>query len=542
MREIKRLLNKLTALVVMVAVIMATLPMAGLEGVLGLDAVTVYADATNPFDCRDLTVTSSGKYSGIAWTMYDNGLLWIVDDTSGETKYGDSSVFNGEKLMIGDLSRDVDFTTAIEDIKFVYMNATAPKSCFRMFYGCTGLIEVVYDYAFTSTSANVTNMSYMYYNCKSLVAPGLAKVNTSNVTDMEDMFSGCKSLYALDLSTFDTSNVTIMRYMFNGCSALTSLNLSNFNTSNVTSMYGMFNGCASLQEVDLSMFNTGKVQSMSTMFWGCSSLVTLDLRGFDTSQVDDMYWMFLGCTALKSVDVSNFNTSKVQDMSLMFESCESLESLDLSGFDTSNVTDMERMFHWCKSLKRVDVSNFNTSNVTHMRQMFAGCPSLESLDISSFDVSNVTSMDYFIEGSSLHVIKCPTNVASEPTIYLSGTWCELMADGSVNRTVEYESLPRNKSESITIIRELTHQCDNISDGKGTCSLCGMHIVYGDNNDDNKINISDAVMLKKHLAGEDDVNMNVSAANVNGDSAITVSDAVKLMKKLAGMDVELGVAD
>ena len=95
MRGIKKLLKKLMTITLILAVLVAALPMAGLSGLFEFNIVTVLADETNPFDCRDLTVTSSGKYSGIAWTMYDNGLLWIVNDTSGETKYGDSILFDG---------------------------------------------------------------------------------------------------------------------------------------------------------------------------------------------------------------------------------------------------------------------------------------------------------------------------------------------------------------------------------------------------------------------------------------------------------------
>ena len=65
-------------------------------------------------------------------------------------------------------------------------------------------------------------------------------LDTSNVTNMSNMFSDCRSLTSLDLSSFNTSKVTDMRYMFYGCSKLTSLDLSSFNTSNVTNMGSMF--------------------------------------------------------------------------------------------------------------------------------------------------------------------------------------------------------------------------------------------------------------------------------------------------------------
>ena len=41
----------------------------------------------------------------------------------------------------------------------------------------------------------ITNMSYMFYNCKSLISlPDISNWNTNNVTNMSEMFSNCVSL------------------------------------------------------------------------------------------------------------------------------------------------------------------------------------------------------------------------------------------------------------------------------------------------------------------------------------------------------------
>ena len=77
---------------------------------------------------------------------------------------------------------------------------------------------------------NITNMSYMFYQCSSLSSlPDISNWNTSNVTHMNCMFCGCSSLSSLpDISNWNTSNVTNMSYMFNECSSLSSLpNISN---------------------------------------------------------------------------------------------------------------------------------------------------------------------------------------------------------------------------------------------------------------------------------------------------------------------------
>ena len=98
---------------------------------------------------------------------------------------------------------------------------------------------------------------------------GIENLNTDEVTDMSYMFYNCRELTSLNLSSFYTANVTNMSYMFSDCPILTSLTLSSFfNTANVTDMNSMFRGCSSLTSLDLSKFNTDKVENMSSMFNG----------------------------------------------------------------------------------------------------------------------------------------------------------------------------------------------------------------------------------------------------------------------------------
>ena len=57
--------------------------------------------------------------------------------------------------------------------------------------------------------------------------------------------------------------------------------------------------------------------------------------------------------------------------------------------------------------------------------------------------------------------------------------------------------------------------------------------YGDVNNDGSVNIQDAVILKKVLAGMN-IDYNFWNSDVNNDYQITSSDAVILLKHLAGM--------
>ena len=102
-------------------------------------------------------------------------------------------------------------------------------------------------------------------------------MDTSNVTNMSQMFLNCRSLKKLDLSSFETNNVQNMSQMFDGCSDLRMLNINNFDTKKVTDMNGMFAGCETLEELDLSAFDTKNVKSMDNMFESSDALKSLKL-------------------------------------------------------------------------------------------------------------------------------------------------------------------------------------------------------------------------------------------------------------------------
>lgn len=144
-------------------------------------------------------------------------------------------------------------------------------------------VTAVFDASFADYRPTSTRRWFAY--CTTLESvKGMENLNTADVTDMSRMFYGCFVLASLDLSHFSTANVTDMGDMFAGCRALPSLDLSNFNTANVTNMYNMFYNCFALPSLDLSNFNTEKVTNMSGMFYGCYVLSSLDLSNFNTGK------------------------------------------------------------------------------------------------------------------------------------------------------------------------------------------------------------------------------------------------------------------
>ena len=259
---------------------------------------------------------------------------------------------------------------------------------FGTFMSCT---KVVFNPSFAAARPTTTQ-AWFYQMNKLTSITGMNYLNTENVTNMHFMFYNCRSLTSLDLSGFNTTNVSDMSFMFTGCSVLTSLDVSGFNTANVTDMGFMFSGCSGLRSLDLSGFNTENVTQMYYMFSNCSSLTSLDLSSFNTPKVEEVVNMFSNCSNLRGIDISHFDISSITSLNLMFAGCSSLRSLDLSSFNTENVKETSQMFRDCSSLVKIYVSDlWNMDSVNHSWLMFDNCLSLVGGQGTTYD-SNYTGL------------------------------------------------------------------------------------------------------------------------------------------------------
>ena len=222
--------------------------------------------------------------------------------------------------------------------------------------------------------------------------------NTYTPTSLKDFFRDCTGLNEITgLKYLNTAEVTDMSFMFWNCKNLSSLDLTNFNTTKVENMSGMFSSCQKLSSLTLSeSFNTANVTDMSNMFSYCNMLEKLNLSNFNTTKVEDMSYMFYMCQKLTELNLSNFKTEKVKNMSNMFSYCNMLEKLDLSNFNTANVTKMSSMFYGCSTLQTIYVSDdFVVTGITnedYKKDLFTGCEALKGA-LTEYD-ANKTGSEY----------------------------------------------------------------------------------------------------------------------------------------------------
>ena len=264
-----------------------------------------------------------------------------------------------------------------------------------MFTSCNKLQEIIFGENFGSAA---TSVSCIFTNCGT--NDSSIDFTSTKFKTYREMFCG-DTRNTINITTLNTSNVTNMSYMFSDCKGLTSttqiIGFTNLNTSNVTNMERMFQNCYNLTSIDVSNFDTSNVTNMHCMFYDCSGLTSLDLSNFDTSKVIYMNYMFYGCSKLTSLDLSNFNTSKVVWMSHMFGNCTRLASIKFGAQANISKLDAfgyEKMFYGIATTGTLYYPSTYTSawnNLLVTNQLLCNFPSTWTAQ-SSYTPSTCTSL------------------------------------------------------------------------------------------------------------------------------------------------------
>ena len=426
------------------------------------------------------------------------------------------------------------------------------------------IVHIVFDKSF-STYTPTSLFQFFCYLSKLETITGLEYLNTANVTDMSYMFYSCSSLTSLDVTHFNTANVTDMHCMFEDCSSLTSLDVTHFNTAKVTDMESMFSSCSSLTSLDVSHFNTANVTNMSYMFSNCVALTSLDVTNFDTANVTDMERMFSFCKVLTTIYASSkFVTTQVSNSSRMFNKCEKLKgevvwkkdkatdktyakieggyfsgriprvkyadgtltfflasketlgeneyelnsgknlpewvmkhsfSITKVVFDTSfanaRPTSCYMWFYLCGNLNQVEgIKNLNTKEVTDMADMFCKCRDLSSLDVSGFNTEKVTDMsEMFYECISLKLLDVAKfNTANVKS--MSNMFCNCQNLASLNVT-------NFNTANVTNMQGMFYSCPALTTIYASDKFVTGQVTDGSNMFSNCINLKGFIDYKNN---------------------------------------------
>ena len=261
----------------------------------------------------------------------------------------------------------------------------------------------------------INDMSYMFYNCTSLIAIyNFSKFDMNKVINMSYMFFGCSSLkYLNDFLLLKDINPENISYMFFGCKALKNLpNITLWNLQNIKNQELIFGNIdQNIKEIypNLSDYmnneidiiykydkNMSKIKLFGSIFVKnnknkCLLIIdnkmkelcedyeikenkNLTIKLIEKSEIIDMSYMFYECASLLSiVNFSKRKPNNVNNTSYMFYGCSSLNDLpDISTLITDKVIDISYMFFGCISLKILpDINKWNLKNVKNKENILA---------------------------------------------------------------------------------------------------------------------------------------------------------------------------
>ena len=302
--------------------------------------------------------------------------------------------------------------SAIKSVVFDKSFKTYAPTSLINFFADFNSLQTITDLEYLNT-ANVTDMSYMFYGCKNLSSLDVPNFNTANVTDMESMFEECSGLTSLDLTSFNTANVTDMDRMFFECSALTTIYASDkFVTTKVKHGYDMFYECRNLKDYSDSktghtFANCGTTGYFTPVFDYAeydNATGTLTFRrslskpegAYDLNEGNnEPGWLTQKENIYNVVFDASFANTRPTSCYYWFSSCKNLTDIEgIENLNTENVTNMNSMFDRCSALTSLDLTNFNTAKVSDMSYMFMGCTALTTIFVSDkFITEQVISSD-----------------------------------------------------------------------------------------------------------------------------------------------------
>ncbi len=336
-----------------------------------------------------------------------------------------------------------------------------------MFYGDEALLCVSEDAAIYTDIINtfsdtgyVKDMSYLLFDCQSIVSPSVSSWNTSSLEDLSYAFFGCNNAglkldgsgSASDISGWEMAQVFSISFAFSGAdidtiytneNAITipdvwectekknvitgDINLNNWtldmlaeaiytfaNNGNISSVTWtsstpalkdtsvMFAFTPKLKTVNMSGLSTPALKYAISMFYGAgvgSPDASADFSNWEQT-VEDARIAFYG-TGYKTMDFNGTTFDNLVYGDYMFAENPSLVSLGsdaLKDASFSALTCALGMFMDDAALAAVDMSTWDMGNCDTAGYMLKGCKALRTIDISGWDTSSLETIENFADG------------------------------------------------------------------------------------------------------------------------------------------------
>ena len=173
----------------------------------------------------------------------------------------------------------------------------------------------------------VTNISYFFYNCKSLASLTFPAGFGQKATNPRGCFSYCTSLTSLTLPEGFGQAAMNTDSCFDHCTSLASLTLPAGFGQKATNLYGCFSSCKSLASLTLPAGFGQKATNLYYCFDHCESLASLTLpAGFGQAAILIPY-CFQNCSALTSLHLPTGFGQNSTSNGNCFSNCKALTTI-----------------------------------------------------------------------------------------------------------------------------------------------------------------------------------------------------------------------
>ena len=377
---------------------------------------------------------------------------------------------------------------------------------------------------------SLTTMESMLESCQSLFSFDLTKYYAKNLVNVKRLFSECKSLKLIDISWPEFPSLESTSNIFENIYSLTYINVgidnyyneileklpetltskSDFNlcpyegiccdmdfetgkcinsTNYITVYYGrdaeyreFYSVCGEECLDHIQYIKIGETPQGLFKKFKVKNGTKLDI--FFSSSITSLKKFFYNYKDIISVDFSHFDSSKITNINSMFYGCESLKSVDLTSFKSLPINNLTNLFFGCKELTSINISYISNVIINNYRSCFESCISLKILDLSGLSFSKAEEdqnnpIDYSVIFKKVNHLKY---------LNLIGT--------SIPDELK-EHIPKNnlivcQDENNKIFQDddnVINKCCDLNEDLEICHASNYIVVYYDNDENNKFNIS-----------------------------------------------------
>ena len=211
-----------------------------------------------------------------------------------------------------------------------------------MFYNCKSLTKLEFN---ALDTPHLLLFNHVFENCENLETVKLPLLNIVMVNSFESLFANCRKLKTYELAPKSEATIpSILTNMFLNCESLKAIDLRNFRMTLLYSLTSAFEGCTNLEEIKFEDYMKSEfILTMDRAFKNCKSLPYINLTALHAKTVENLSEAFSGCESLEALDMPYVNTSKVNDMSFIFKNNKNIVNLELNSFNTLNIKEEEKM-------------------------------------------------------------------------------------------------------------------------------------------------------------------------------------------------------